>query len=136
MSELDVLDLVEELGAVVVDDDLYVGSRYFATQVDETLDPIEALAAKFIENIPCPTKYDPSKDWGDYLVSMARRSRAGGVVIFMAKFCEPHGFDYPHLKDKLSDAGIPHLLLQTDHSGPSGQIRTRLQAFIELIGRG
>jgi benzoyl-CoA reductase subunit C len=136
MPELDVLDLVEELGAVAVDDDLYVGSRYFATQADETLDPIEALASKFIEDIPCPTKYDPSKDWGDYLVNLVRRSQASGVVIFMAKFCEPHGFDYPHLKDKLSDAEIPHLLLQTDHSGPSGQIRTRLQAFVELIGRG
>jgi benzoyl-CoA reductase/2-hydroxyglutaryl-CoA dehydratase subunit BcrC/BadD/HgdB len=136
MPELDVLDLVEQLGARVVDDDLYVGSRYFATQVEEGLDPVEALADRFLKDVPCPTKFNQDTDWGDYLVDRARESKARGVVIFLAKFCEPHGFDYPLLKDKLTAAGIPHLLLQTDHSGPSGQIRTRLQAFIELIERG
>ena len=136
MPELDVLDLVEELGARVVDDDLYVGSRYFTTLVEERSDPIEALTDRFIEDVPCPTKFNRSRDPGSYLVDRTKRSNAGGVVIFMAKFCEPHGFDYPHLKNKLSEAGIPHLLLTTDHSGASGQIRTRLQAFVELISRG
>ena len=135
MPDMDILDLVEELGAVVVDDDLYVGSRYFATQVEEGISPLDALAARYIGDVPCPTKFDPQSDWGEYLVDMARRSGADGVVIMMAEFCAPHGFDYPHLKEKLSAAGVPHLLLTTDHTGPSGQMKTRLGAFIELLER-
>jgi len=134
MPELDVVDLVPELGGVIVDDDLYVGSRHFSKKVDEALPPIEALADKFIDDVPCATKYSTSKDWGDYLVTLARKSRADGVVILMGKFCGPHGFDYPLLKERLSAAGIPHLLLTAEHAGASGQIRTRLQAFIELVG--
>lgn len=136
MPEWGILDLIEELGATIVDDDLYVGARYFATRVDESINPIEALAARHIDDVPCPTKYNPANDWGDYLISIVRGSNADGVVILMLQFCEPHGFDYPYLKDKLSAANVPHLLLTTDHSGASGQIRTRLQAFIELLDRG
>ena len=136
MPELDVLDLVEELGARVVDDDLYVGSRYFSTLVNETLEPIEALADRFLKDVPCPTKINQTRDWGTYLLDKAQRAKAGGIVLFLPKFCEPQGFDYPLLKDRLTAAGIPHLLLQMDHSGSSGQIRTRFQAFVELIERG
>ncbi|MDP2659722.1 MAG: 2-hydroxyacyl-CoA dehydratase family protein [Dehalococcoidia bacterium] len=43
-------------------------------------------------------------------------------------------FDYPHLKDRMERAGIPHLFMESGHEGLTlGQIRTRVQAFLEQI---
>jgi len=126
-------DLVEEMDATVVDDDLYVGSRYFTTLVNETLPPIEALADRFIRDIPYPTKFYNPNEWTAYLVNMARHTEAKGIVILMLRYCEVHGFDYPFLKRGLSEAGIPHLLIETEQTLALQQIRTRLQAFIETI---
>ena len=133
MPEVDILDLVEELGALVVDDDLYVGRRYFQTLVNEQEEPLVALAMRYIEDVPCPTKYNPNKDWGEYLLRLCREAKADGVFIILIKYCEPHALDYPRLKQRLSQDNVPHLLIETDHSGATGQIRTRLQAFIEIL---
>ena len=133
MPEVDIMDLVEDLGAMVVDDDLYVGRRYFQTLVNEQEEPLMALAQRYIDDVPCPTKYNLNKDWSEYLLKLCRETKADGVIIILIKYCEPHALDYPRLKQCLSQDNMPHLLIETDHSGATGQIRTRLQAFIEML---
>lgn len=134
--EIEILGLIDELEAVVVDDDLYCGSRYFATPADEKLPPIEALAERYVNDVPCPSKHNPRRDLGDYLVNMVKVAEADALVMLTLKYCEPLAHDYPYLKEKLTEAGIPHLLIETDHGPiPLGQIRTRLQALLELVGR-
>jgi benzoyl-CoA reductase subunit C len=133
IPEVDILDMIEDMGAIVVDDDLYVGRRYFQTLVNEQEEPIAALARRYIDDVPCPTKYNPNKDWSEYLLKLCRDAKADGVIIIIVKFCEPHDLDYPRLKLCLTQDNMPHLLIETDHSGATGQIRTRLQAFIEML---
>lgn len=131
---MELLELVEEVGGVVVDDDLYVGSRYFSPLVNEKVPPLEAFAERYLEGIPCPTKHSVPQEWPDYLIGMVKRSGAQGVVILLAKFCDPHLLNYPYLKDKLAQADIPHLLLETEQGKvPVGPFRTRLQAFVETL---
>jgi benzoyl-CoA reductase/2-hydroxyglutaryl-CoA dehydratase subunit BcrC/BadD/HgdB len=66
---------------------------------------------------------------------MVRRNNAQGVVNLMVKYCEPHNLWYPDVKKSLEKAGIPEFLLETDHEIMSlWQIKTRLQAFVEMIG--
>lgn len=134
--EWEVLDLAEEVGLSIVDDDVYVGRRYFTTQVNEALDPIEALAERFVQDVPCPTKFGQGDRWANYLLNLTKEAKAKGVIISMLKHCEVHAFDYPHLKDRLSEEGIPSLLLEMERSVPLEQVRTRLQAFAELLGEG
>jgi benzoyl-CoA reductase subunit C len=129
----ELLSLLDQLGAVIVDDNLYAGSRYFTTLVDDTLNPIEALAERYIRDVPCPTKSNINHDWADYLINMVRTAGAEGLVIILSRFCEPLGFDYPYLKKRLTEAGIRNLLLETEVGDKAvGQTRTRLQAFIEV----
>jgi benzoyl-CoA reductase subunit C len=111
MPEVDILDMVEDLGATVVDDDLYVGRRYFQTLVSEQEEPLKALAQRYIEDVPCPTKYNLNKDWSEYLLKLCQDAKAKGVVIILIKYCEPHALDYPRLKQCLSQANMPHLLI-------------------------
>lgn len=127
--------MMEELGAAVVDDDMCVGSRYFQGQIREDLKPLEAIAERYLKRIHCPAKHNLNVDRGQYLVEMARRAQADGVVVCLLKFCDPHSMDYPDVATALKEASIPHLLLETElYSAPMGQMRTRLQAFIEMLG--
>jgi benzoyl-CoA reductase subunit C len=131
----EVLDLFDKLGAVIADDDLYTGSRYFFTSVNDTLEPMESLADRYVNDIPCPTKSDSNYDYGDYLVNKVKEADADGMVIFLVRFCEPLGFDYPYLRRKLSEAKVPNMMLDTEVGvkGNLEQMRTRIQAFIEML---
>jgi len=48
------LELMEDLGGLIVTDYLCNGTLYFWEQVDETLPPIEALARRSLHNLSCP----------------------------------------------------------------------------------
>ncbi len=127
-------DVIDEVGGLVVDDDLYPGSKYFASPVAQGASPLEALADAYLQGRVCPTKHEPKKPWADHVFSIAKEAQAKGVVVLFPKFCEIYYFEYPELKSRLSQDGIPHLLLETDHTGAIAPARTRLQAFIEMIG--
>lgn len=133
----DVLNLIEEVGAVVADDDLYTGSRYFANDVEVGENPIEALADRYLRRIPpCPTKVDWETDWSDYIIEMAKGVGAKGVITFLVKYCPPHMCYYPDVKRKLAAAQVPEVLIETEHEIISlEQARTRLQAFMETLRR-
>jgi len=134
----DVLDLLEQLGAVVVDDTLYVGFRSIAADTPAGEDPLRALARRLASPVPpCPTKVDLERDWIEYIVETARRSGAQGVVTLIAKFCPPLINYYSEVRRKMVEAGIPEVMLELEHELISlEQIRTRLQAFMETVRGG
>lgn len=131
----DILGLIEEAGAAIVDDDLYTGYRYFASDAATSGDSLEALAQRYVNmSVPCPTRSDPVNNWGQYLIKAIKASRAEGVITLLVKFCEPHMFYYPHLQETLTAAGIPNLIIETEHEIVSLEgTRTRIQAFMEML---
>ena len=135
----ELLDIIESCGAVVVDDDLYTGFRYISTDVPEVGDPVDALTRWYFDrntNVPCATRAQKSVDWESYLLQSLKNSGAAGVVILMAKFCEPHMLYYPELRKTLLRSQVPHLLIETEHEGlPAESIRVRMEAFLEQIRR-
>jgi len=136
-AKADILDLVEDLGGVVVGDDLYTGFRYYATDITLDGSVMEALARRYLNlAVPCPTRADTKQDWGDYLIQATKECGAKGIVVLVVKFCEAHMIYYPYVKDRLDAAGIPHLLIETEHEVVSLEgVRTRLQAFMEMLRR-
>jgi benzoyl-CoA reductase subunit C len=134
----EIYDYIEEGGGTVVGDDMCTGSRYFAVNADEKSPrPIEALADRIIKRPICAAKHNPLVDRGAYLRAMMQDTGAEGVIFLMVKFCDPHLFDYPYLKESVDELKIPHLLIETEMDNPSlAQIRTRIEAFMEMIGDG
>jgi benzoyl-CoA reductase subunit C len=135
----ELLAAIEECGAVVVDDNLFTGTRYVAIDVPEDEAPIEALATWYLEGdrtAPCPTRVKHQADWEDTLVDAVEASGAEGVIVLMVRFCEPHMLYYPELRRRLNERGIPHLLLETEHEGlPVETVQTRVEALLERIRR-
>ena len=135
----ELLAAIEECGVVVVDDDLFTGSRYISTDVAEDLEPVEALARWYLQRdaaSPCPTRVKHETDWEDHLLDAVEASGAEGVIVLMVRFCEPHMLYYPELRKRLNERGVPHLLIETEHEGlPVETVQTRVEAMLERIRR-
>jgi benzoyl-CoA reductase subunit C len=133
LDEPRLLDLIEDLGAQVTGDDLCSGSRHFHDQVGAEGDPISALADYSLRRPPCPTKLHPAHDPASYLLDRIRQACAQGTVFVLEKFCEPHAFDYALVCPVLDRDGVPHLLLEMEQTPSLEALRTRLQAFVEML---
>ena len=130
----DIYHLIEKAGADVIWDDLCTGTRYFQGLADESGDPVEALADRYMSRIVCPAKHMDMTARGAHLRRLVDEKRIDGVVFLFLKFCDPHGFDYPYLKSFMEEAGVPTLLLEVEEQLPSeGQFRTRFETFIDML---
>jgi benzoyl-CoA reductase subunit C len=125
--------VIEESGGRVADDLLDVGHRHFAGPVATDGDPIAAVADHLLATLPTPTKHHPARRRDDYLIGLVARRQAHGVIFARQKFCDPHGFDYANVKPALDRARIPHLLIELEQASQAGQLRTRVEAFLEMI---
>jgi benzoyl-CoA reductase/2-hydroxyglutaryl-CoA dehydratase subunit BcrC/BadD/HgdB len=126
--------LIEEAGALIVRDDLCSGARTFRLAVREDLDPLEALTDRYFNSYFCPTKYSGAQAHLESLLKDVQDSGAKGVVFLLYKYCEAHFFDYPDLKVALESKGFPTLLLEVeDPSYSIGQLKIRIQAFVEML---
>ena len=62
---------------------------------------------------------------------------AARSIFMLLKFCDPHAFDYPYLKECLDREGIKNMLIEMDDQQQSlGQLSTRLETFIQMIWKG
>ncbi|MCP5380430.1 MAG: 2-hydroxyacyl-CoA dehydratase [Novosphingobium sp.] len=135
----ELLDMIEGCGAIVVGDDLYHGYRYISTDVGEEGNPMDSLARWYLDRntgVPCPTRVQNDVDWDAFLLDAMRKESAEGMIVLMAKFCEPHMYYYPEVKEAFEKAGMPHLLIETEHESMALEhMRTRVESFLELIKR-
>lgn len=133
IDDISILKTTEELGGNVVTDDTCSGLRYFWGDVATNSEPLEALAFRYLNKIPAPYKYPPDRRI-DNLVKMAQRYNVKGVISVVRKFCDNYAFEGPFLKQRLEAEGIPLLSLEVDQIGESsGQLKTRIEAFLEVI---
>jgi len=117
-----------------VGDDLCTGARYYSGLVDEAADPVGAIAMRMLTRVVCPAKHRGLTDRADHLVRLLREKRGQGVVFFLLKFCDPHAFDIPYLREALDGEGIPSMVLEVEDRLPAeGQLRTRFETFVEMI---
>jgi benzoyl-CoA reductase/2-hydroxyglutaryl-CoA dehydratase subunit BcrC/BadD/HgdB len=126
--------LIEEAGAIIVQDDLCSGARFLRLMVPEEVDPIEGLTDRYLTSFLCPTKYKGVHAHAETLLTEVQKSGAKGVIFLLYKYCETHFFDYPDLKQALESKGIPTLLLEVeDPSSSIEQLKIRVQAFVEML---
>jgi benzoyl-CoA reductase subunit C len=132
---LDLLQVVEEAGCYIVDDDLLTGWRWFVEDVPEDLPPLRALAESYIRrSVYSSVRHDGPRPRTAGLVQKARRARAQAVIFMPAKFCEPALFDYPLFRPALEQAGIPHLVIEFEEKmWTFERTRNELETFVESM---
>jgi len=126
--------LIEEAGAKVVQDDLCSGTRFLRLMVLENTDPIDGLIDRCLTSFLCPSKHKGPHAHIETLLKEVQESGAKGIIFLLYKYCESYFFDYPDLKQALESKGIPTLLLEVeDPSYSIGQLKIRIQAFVEML---
>ncbi|MCX6002678.1 MAG: 2-hydroxyacyl-CoA dehydratase family protein [Chloroflexi bacterium] len=134
VEQMWIFDLIEVAGGKVVADDLCNGYRFCEPADGPGKDPIERLIDRYMHRFPCPAR-STIEDRVPRVRELVERSGARGVIFLFQKFCTPHLADYPALAGELKNSGIPVLLVEMDESGNiEGQLKTRFQAFFEIIG--
>jgi len=143
LDNIELIKLVEELGGNVVADAICNGARDYFPRTNLGGDPIDALAHRYLDKINCPKTYRENKTgafeediasrFGD-IGTYAREFKVDGAILYVYKYCDPFGFEVPARKAYYKSINVPLLHLEDIYSaGTIGQLRTRIQAFLEMI---
>ena len=128
--------LIETSGAVIVGEESCVGERgnRWLTEVKgETVDEmLDAITDRYF-NIDCAV-FTPNPSRVGYVKEMVKKLHAQGVVHYSLQFCQPYLMESGPVEKELEGSGIPTLRLETDYGQEdAGQLRTRIEAFIERL---
>ena len=133
-DDIKFINMVESSGATFVIDDHCTGSRYFWNEVIPGDDRIEAIAARYIDRVPCPTKDWEERTRIQHITKLAKEWNVDGAIVIQQKFCDPHEIDIPAIRKALDGIGIKTLFLELDVTVPIGQFKVRVEAYLEMIG--
>ena len=144
LDNIELIRLVEEIGGNVVADTICNGARDYFPRTDEGGDPIHSLADRYLDKVNCPKTYrenrtgtfegDIASRFGD-IGTYAKEFKVDGAILYLYKYCDPFGFEVPARKAYYKSMNIPLLHLEDIYSaGTMSQLRTRIQAFLEMIG--
>lgn len=130
-------NIIETSGAVVVCEEMCTGTRYFENLVDETKttidEQIDALANRYM-GINCAC-FTPNTGRIDDIIRLAKEYKVDGVIDVNLKFCSLYDVEGYTVERALKEAGIPVMGIETDYTdNDAEQLRTRIGAFIEMIG--
>ena len=132
---LGLLEVLEEAGCYVVEDDLMLGWRWFTSDVAADGDPFARLGAAYVDQAqPSSTRHEGREHRSAGLLEKVRRARADAVIFMPAKFCEPALFDYVLMKQGLEKAGVPHLLVEFEEKmWTFERTRNEIETFVESM---
>jgi len=141
IDDIAFIKLIEESGAYVVMDDLCTGSRFFWDDVPETNDPLDGIVSRYLHT-HCPRsnmpkaetrKKDLENRYG-YIHRFIKEWNANGVIFYIVRYCDTCELEGPDLREYLNEMKLPVLMIEDDYSTSTiGQLRTRVQAFLEMI---
>ncbi len=134
MYPLELIEYMEDLNLDIIYDDSCFGIR---TQEEIEIlneDPFYTLSYYYIKREGCVRRRNV-KDKIFRIKERIKEKNVCGVIFYSLKYCDPLLFYIPILKEELKRENIPSLILEDDFTmGIKGQIRTRIEAFLEMIG--
>ena len=142
-SEVDdsgLVKLIEECGAFVCCDRFCFGSYPGRTEIvlKDDEDALTQVCRHYVQNCQCPRMMSMDKVYGrkQYVADLAKEYGADGVIYEQVKFCDPWAYERMLGASMLqNDFGYPVLSVDRPYNiaSSSGQMRTRVQAFVESI---
>jgi benzoyl-CoA reductase/2-hydroxyglutaryl-CoA dehydratase subunit BcrC/BadD/HgdB len=128
--------IIESQGGLVVADRICTGSIPGLKAIEPDGDPIRALAEYTFKKTLCPRMMENFDVRLKNIIETVKEYKVDGVAIEIIKFCDLWGVDSMPMVSALRKEGIPVLKLEREYRlGGEGQLRTRVQAFIESMGK-
>lgn len=139
VDDIDMIKLIEESGAYVCADRFCYGSLPGRKEIElnDTEDVLTQICRQFMHNTMCPRHMNSAKMQRrkQYIDEIAKEYKADGIIYEQMKFCDPWAYE------RMTGSYImreeyhyPVLTIDRPYVvGNSGQIRTRVQAFVESM---
>jgi len=129
-------NLVESAGAVVVNEESCIGTRYFKDLIDESSqsmdEQLDVLTDRYMR-IDCSC-FTPNDDRIDQVLKEYRDSNAQGILHYSLQFCHTYNIEEIKIREVCEKESIPYLSIESDYSPEDvGQLQTRIEAFLEQI---
>lgn len=139
IDDLDIIQAIEDCGAYVCVDRFCYGSYPGRTKIEikDGEDPLTAVCRHYMNECQCARMMNQDKIQGrrKYVADLAKEYKADGIIYEQMKFCDPWAYErMVGTVDLREKYGYPVLQIDRPYAnGGSGQIRTRVQAFVESI---
>ena len=139
IDDLDMTRMVEQAGAFIVSDRFCFGSTPGRERIElnDEDDVLTQICAHYLKTTQCPRymsqeKIQERRDFANYL---ATEYKAEGIIYQSMKFCDFWAFERTLAGHILNEEyGWPVLSIDRPYTAKSsGQLRTRLQAFVESL---
>lgn len=125
----------EELGARIVVEDNCSGLKPFASDLNNLgANVYEDIADGYLGKAPC-ARMKPIEEMVEFSSNLTEEYKVDGIIFYYMKFCPCYSIVLKAFLDSFQSKNIPVLVIPGDYSkGDEGQIRTRIEAFIEVLG--
>lgn len=139
IDDPDLIRLTEDAGALVVADRYCFGSLPGRVEIplNETEDILTQICSFYLKTGQCPRFMNTEKiiERKSYVDELAKEYHADGIIYQQLKFCDYWGYERALASHVMREEyGYPVLSIDRPYVvGNSGQLRTRVQAFVESI---
>jgi len=130
-----VIDLVEELGARIVLEEVVEGMRYYWRDIKTEGNLMDNLAEGYLrDRNPWPFVVDVTQERSDRIFETAKEFNAQGIIWYQLKYCECYDFESHYNAEQAEKRGLPFIKLSSEYEQiDRGTVRTRIEAFLETI---
>jgi benzoyl-CoA reductase/2-hydroxyglutaryl-CoA dehydratase subunit BcrC/BadD/HgdB len=129
-------NIAQTAGASVVVEESCVGTRYFTDLVEPKGESLHDLLWAIVEKysqIPCAC-FTPNDKRIESVTKLAKQFKAEGVIYYTLQNCHDYNVEGVKVERALKAKDLPMLKIETDYAmGDSEQIKTRIEAFLEII---
>jgi benzoyl-CoA reductase/2-hydroxyglutaryl-CoA dehydratase subunit BcrC/BadD/HgdB len=130
-----VLELVKAAGGEIVIEEICEGIRYYWNKIESKGDLFKSLARGYlVDRVPCAFMRNSAKKRLDFTLKLIEDFNVSGVIWYELLCCETYDSESYYFAQKMGEQNIPVLILESDYgTSATGQLKTRIEAFIELL---
>jgi len=130
-----IIEVIEGQGAIVVADSLGYGYRSIAKDIRTEGDILKNISDyEIMERPACPRLFGTTFERNAFVKKTADDFNVSGIISLRLPQCDEWSFEQVNLYKYMKKYAMPYLALDIDYVLSSeGQIKTRVQAFLETI---
>lgn len=127
------LDFLLELDIDVIINDCDLGISFYERGIEKINDdPLKDLTNYYLKDTTSARMY-PNESTIPRAINFYKKYQAKGIINHVLKFCDPFVAHKAIFKSEMQKNDIPVLEIERDYATNIGQLKTRIEAFFEMI---
>ena len=132
-----VINKLEEMGAVVVNEMMDEGMRWYQWDVDTSDDPLRGIwRQRYVDKVPVNIFQPAWRKRFDYVRELIEEYRVDGVIWYQLLYDEIYDLEYSCIAKWLGELDLPFLRVETSYEytrEAMQPLNSRLETFMEVI---